>query len=74
MRKLRAYNRWIWSQLEPYVGNPVLEVGSGTGNISELLRSCEHATITDFDERYLDMLRAVFGTHPSVRVERFDLE
>jgi SAM-dependent methyltransferase len=34
---LYEYNHWIFNQLRPYVEGKVLEVGSGTGNITQFL-------------------------------------
>src|SRR5712671_6914665 len=34
MQKVSRYNRWMWSQLERFVGRRVLEVGSGVGNMT----------------------------------------
>jgi glycosyltransferase involved in cell wall biosynthesis len=73
MQKLRRYNRWMWEQLAPHVGRRVLEVGSGVGNMTRFLASRDRVIATDLDEKYLVILRNLFGTYPHMSVERLDL-
>ncbi len=58
---LYEYNHWIYSQLRPYLGSEILEVGSGTGNITRFLSM--HASrvvgiepVTSFADRFRDRL------------------
>ena len=37
VRNARAFNRWMYRQIAPYVGKHVLEAGCGIGNLTELL-------------------------------------
>lgn len=37
MAKATNYNRWIFNKIKPYLGERILEVGCGIGNITELL-------------------------------------
>lgn len=49
------YNRWIVSQILPYLGNEILEVGCGNGNFTELLaRTGAHLTAIDCNETYVN--------------------
>ncbi len=73
MRKLRAYNRWMWDKLEPFVGQRILEVGSGTGNMTRHFQDRSHVTATDVDDEYLEILRTSFGHYENVEVHAMDL-
>ncbi len=73
MQKVSRYNTWMWSQLEPFVGQRVLEVGSGVGNMTRLLLGRERVIATDLNEKYLQILHRSFDPYPHVTVERFDL-
>lgn len=73
MRRLRRYNRWMWDKLQPFVGKDVLEVGSGTGNMTRFLLYGDHVTATDVDPEYLEILRDAFAHHEHVEVHRMDL-
>lgn len=68
------YNRWIYDQIEAALGRRVLEVGSGTGNITEfLLCGGREVVATDVVTSYRNELRERFGTHPHCEVGAFDL-
>jgi glycosyltransferase involved in cell wall biosynthesis len=73
MQKVSRYNRWMWQQLERFVGQRVLEVGAGVGNMTRFLLGREHVVATDLNENYLQILRHLFGEYPHVAVEPFDL-
>lgn len=63
MRAAPQYNQWQYAAIAPYIGQRVLEVGSGVGNISEhiLGEPRELVVLTDTDPWYCDQLRARFS-------------
>jgi glycosyltransferase involved in cell wall biosynthesis len=71
--KLRRYNGWLWGKIAPYVGERVLEVGSGTGNMTRYFALRDEVVATDVDPRYVAMLRNTFADYPHVKVCQFDL-
>ncbi|MGA7615733.1 MAG: glycosyltransferase [Thermoanaerobaculia bacterium] len=73
MSLLSRYNRWIWDSIRPYIGERVLEVGAGTGNMTRFLYGKEIVVATDADETYLWLLRNQFRRHPGVIVEKLVL-
>ena len=73
MQKVSRYNRWMWEQLEPYVGRRVLEVGAGVGNMTRFLLGRERVVATDLDAKYLQILHHLFDPYPHVTIGRFDL-
>jgi len=73
MQKVSRYNRWMWQQLERFVGHRVLEVGSGVGNMTRFLLGRERIVATDLNEKYLKILHHLFDEYPHVVIERFDL-
>lgn len=63
------YNRWIFSQIRPFLGAEVMEVGCGNGNFSALLaRHCEHLVALDLDAHYAEMTRTRLKDCPHVEV------
>jgi glycosyltransferase involved in cell wall biosynthesis len=74
MASLRNYNRWIWDALAPYAGQRILEVGSGTGNMTRLLYGRELIVATDTETAYLDILRNRFLRNPTIVVEPLNLD
>jgi len=73
MQKVSRYNRWMWEQLEPYVGRRVLEVGAGVGNMTRFLLGRERVVATDLDPKYLQILHHLFDPYSHVTITRFDL-
>jgi SAM-dependent methyltransferase len=68
-------NQWLYSKLAPHVKGDVLEIGSGIGNLSNLLlRDAERVVLSDMENHYLDALTKRFGDDPRVVVARYDLE
>lgn len=69
----RRFNRWMVRTVEPFLGDRILEVGSGIGNISKLLPRRELLTLSDVDDIYLDILRNAFADAEDVRIVKLDL-
>jgi SAM-dependent methyltransferase len=63
------YAAWIFEQVEPHLGDEVLEVGAGHGTFTGLLsaRSARVAA-TDVSERCVGILRTRFADDPRVAV------
>jgi SAM-dependent methyltransferase len=73
MGRLSQYNDWIWQSVAPYVGNRVLEVGAGIGNMTRVLYGRDLIVATDLELPYLHILRNRFSRNPTIIVERLDL-
>ncbi|MDP3183100.1 MAG: glycosyltransferase [Desulfobaccales bacterium] len=69
----RRFNKWMVKCIEPYLGDRILEVGSGIGNISRLLPKKEKLIVTDVDPTYLEILEVAFKDNDIVDVARLDL-
>jgi glycosyltransferase involved in cell wall biosynthesis len=73
MGRLSRYNDWIWQSIAPWVGQRVLEVGAGVGNMTRVMYGRGLIVATDIDVGYVHILRNRFCRNPSIRVERLDL-
>jgi SAM-dependent methyltransferase len=74
LAELDRYNYWIYEQITESLGQRVLEVGSGTGNITQFL--CvdgRDVTATDVIAGYRRELERTFSKRANVRVDKFDL-
>jgi glycosyltransferase involved in cell wall biosynthesis len=71
--KLTNYNDWIWQSIAPWVGNRVLEVGAGIGNMTRVLYGRDLIVATDLELPYLHILKNRFARNPTIKVERLDL-
>ena len=73
MQKVSRYNRWMWEQLERFVGRRVLEVGAGVGNMTRFMIGRERVIATEIDPKYRQILHHLFDVYPHVTIDRFDL-
>jgi glycosyltransferase involved in cell wall biosynthesis len=73
MGRLSRYNDWVWQSIAPYVGERVLEVGAGIGNMTRVMYGRELIVATDIGVSYLQILRNRFARNPSIVVARLDL-
>jgi glycosyltransferase involved in cell wall biosynthesis len=67
------YNRWMFRQLAPHLGQRVLEIGSGIGTLTRYLVGRELVLATDLEPRYLRILSNTFERHTRVQVRPLDL-
>ena len=67
------YNEWIVSSLKPYVKSPALEVGAGTGNISEYFTDLKSIVLTDVDPKLVELLQNKFTGKKNILIESLDI-
>lgn len=67
------FNQWMYDMIAPYLGERLVELGSGRGNISRLLRGHGHILLTDYQNNYLDELNERWGHLPTVKVAKLNL-
>src|SRR5260370_35464829 len=64
------YAAWIFEQVEPHLGDSVLEVGAGHGTFTEILSARGARVVaTDVSQRRADVLRERFAGDERVTVE-----
>src|SRR5581483_11350475 len=72
--RMPRLNRWLFSKLGPHMRGDVLEIGSGTGNLSGfIVDAADSAVLTDMEPHYLETLGRAFAGRPGVTVTRYDL-
>jgi len=70
----RHFNRWMADTVRPYLGQDVLEIGAGIGNLSRHLAPRRKTYIAaDIDEEHLVRLRSRLRHRPNLKVRRCDL-
>ena len=68
-----AFNRWMFDRLSRWIGDRVLEIGSGIGNMSQFFVDRERVVLTDTESVYRLALENAFGNRASVEVLDFRL-
>ena len=73
MRLMKNNNKWIFDKMSGYIGNNVLEIGSGIGNISKFIISMGRSVIvSDIKLSYIEYLKTRFSGNPKVKIVKFD--
>jgi 2-polyprenyl-3-methyl-5-hydroxy-6-metoxy-1,4-benzoquinol methylase len=74
LRGARNYADWVYELVAPYLGRDVLEVGAGSGELTERMgRGGARVLATDVSETAVAELRTRFRSEPAVGVQRADL-
>lgn len=71
--RARRFNRWLFAQFRRFIGQEVLEAGSGIGNLTELMLDRRRLVCVDFEQFYVDRLSLSYGHMANVSVSRADL-
>lgn len=69
MTQAPGYNRWIADRVTPWLGQRILEVGSGIGTMTQFFLDREYVLATDRRADYLSALRNRFAKHPNVEID-----
>ncbi|MBV8528505.1 MAG: methyltransferase domain-containing protein [Candidatus Dormibacteraeota bacterium] len=64
----RRYAAWLYAMAEPHLGPRVLEVGSGTGTLTQWIASKDRVAAVEVEPAYARRLRDRFAGSPSVEV------
>ena len=70
----RRFNQWMSDAISPYLGERILEIGSGIGNLSRMLPKKQRLTVTDIDPVYLDLLETAYRDNDLVDTAQVDLD
>lgn len=75
MRLMDKNNEWTYRKIEPFIGNTILELGSGMGTISKfLVKYGRKVFLTDINFEYVEYLKGRFIGNSEVDVYRRDIE
>jgi SAM-dependent methyltransferase len=69
------FNQWMYDAIQPYCRGKIIEIGSGTGNISQLfLQNGLDIFLSDINSAYCNLLKHKFAKFPNLLgVEPVDL-
>jgi glycosyltransferase involved in cell wall biosynthesis len=68
LNRAPRFTKWMADVIRPYVGDRVLEVGAGTGNMSMHLMPRSIYWASDVNPHYLEYLATLRATRPYLRV------
>jgi len=68
------YNEWIYGMLKPYLGNRILEIGCGTGNLTGYFARHGRVLASDVNDGYLKEARRRLGKTAGVSFQKVNLD
>ena len=69
----KSFNKWMYSQLEPYASHKTLEIGSGIGNISQfLIENNKDLVLSDLRVQYIISLEQKFPNNRVIQLNLVD--
>lgn len=67
------FNRWMYQVVSGFLGERVVELGSGKGNLSKFVATRRTVLLTDHREDYCRHLQHRWANHPNVAVATLDM-
>jgi glycosyltransferase involved in cell wall biosynthesis len=74
LERAQRFNGWMAETIRPWIGDRVLEIGAGIGNITNWLIPRDHYLASDINPSYLHYLRNFASGKPYLDVAHIDLE
>jgi len=68
LNRAPRFNRWMAEVIRPYVGEVVLEIGAGTGNLTQQLSPRRSYWASDINPHYIDYLAKLTPNRPYLHV------
>lgn len=72
LNRAPRFTKWMADTIRPYLGEQVLEIGAGIGNLTANLVPRKIYWASDINPQYLDRLRKLEPTRPYLRVQYTD--
>lgn len=73
LEEARNYNKWIAEELLTHLSTPALEIGSGTGNLTEYFLRKTPLLITDNDSGLIKHLKKKFLNEKAAKIRYLDV-
>ena len=73
MASVTHYNRWIYQELAPFVGDRILEVGCGIGNMTAYFLGRELLVSVDRLQASVEVTRSLYAGHKHFHVFQGDI-
>lgn len=67
------YAAWIFSIIKPFIGNKILELGSGIGAMIPYYKDCPFVIVSDINREYLKIIKKRYRENRKLGVIRLDI-
>ena len=68
------YNHWIYDNIQNYIGDDILEVGAGIGNLTDFIMFKDKLTLVDINKDYIDYLNAKYSFRDKSSFNAFNVD
>lgn len=68
------YNKWIFDNISPYIGDKVMDVGAGRGNFLNYLLDRKTVVAIDILDVFIDNLYHLKGSKNNVHIFKYDIQ
>jgi len=68
------YNYWIYDNIHNHIGNHILEVGAGIGNITDFIIFKNNLTLIDINQDYIGYLKAKYSFRDKLNFDVFNID
>jgi glycosyltransferase involved in cell wall biosynthesis len=72
LNRAPRFTKWMADTIRPYLGQRILEIGAGIGNLTSNLVPRREYWASDINPQYLDRLKKLKQTRPYLRVQYTD--
>lgn len=73
VQKAPKFNRWMFEQIAPSLGDEVLEAGCGIGNLTQFVLTKKRLVSLDIDPFYVDRIRNAYGNLTNLTILQADI-
>lgn len=70
----KNYNKWIFDNIRPFIGNRVLDVGAGMGNFLAFLSGRDSVLAIDTLDIFLDNLNREYSSYGNILIRKCDIQ
>ena len=67
------FNRWMADVIRPWLGDRILEIGAGLGNLTDQFLPCTRYVATEVDPLHLHYLRNRYGGNRNITIQTLDV-
>ena len=68
------YNQWIFDKISPYIGNRIVDIGSGLGNFLGYLSERELVIAVDILDIFIEHLRKTYAGCGNIHIFKCDVQ
>lgn len=67
------FNQWMADLIRPFLGNRILEIGAGIGNLTASFLPRDHYVASDINQLHIETLQSRFGDNKRISVQKLDI-